>query len=101
MLNTVKSLHDLDAMPLRVVIRTATGEVFERDISGWKTTGTETPRALEEADFPARMLWSAAEDIKPDPEELEALTKLFSALSAQNAASAAAPSDVIVGEVVS
>jgi len=93
-MRTVKSAEHLEALPLRVVLRTAVGHICERTPVGtWLQTGEADPVALTDDDFPAKVLWTAADDIAPDPEEAEALRQLLGALSGQQ-------SPALSGEVV-
>lgn len=64
----------LRALPLAVMVRTAKGEIRSRDESGWSTMGSERSVSWDAEDFPAKVMWSYAEEVG-DP-GVEALANL-------------------------
>lgn len=61
----VKEKSHLQALPFRVVLRTATGLVVERDDDGWGQMGKAQAFRFSEEDFPAKVLWTYADEITP------------------------------------
>lgn len=67
-MRNVESYEHLKALPQWVVIRTSNGVVREREHNGcWSQIGTSADVVWDGTDFPAKVLWSYAEEIAPDP----------------------------------
>jgi hypothetical protein len=70
----VAELDHLRALPLAVMVRTAKGEIRSRDEGGWTSMGSERSVVWDDEDFPAKVMWSYAEEVG-DP-GVEALANL-------------------------
>jgi hypothetical protein len=70
----VAELDHLQALPLTVMVRTAKGEIRARNENGWTRMGSGSPVSWDVDDFPAKVMWSYAEEVG-DP-GVEALANL-------------------------
>ena len=68
-MNQAKNEEELAALPMWVVVRTASKQVRERGIGGqWYAMGVSWPGhkvTWEDEDFPVTVLWSYAQEVEP------------------------------------
>jgi hypothetical protein len=90
-----KSYEELWALPFWVTVRTAQGQIRERDqhSGSWSQMGSEGGVGWQDDDFPVTVLWSYADEVKSDdidPDMAVELVRQLRAAQAQAAAQQAA-----------